>query len=311
MSPFTPPAALALIGIVRRTLTGAAREIGSAPPRRGSPSSSRLLWALHPLQTETVVGIAQRTESLCGLFYLLTLYGFIRGTESRAAGLIRMVRVSSRRLPAGMGSEGSDGDGAPSSSCSTIARSSPADLPRRGANADLLRGASPARGCCWPGSFGGAAARAGASAGFGLGVSSWTYLLKQCEAIALYLKLVVLAASARARLRHRGGPLSVAEVWHGSRRRRAAGGDGLGAGRRPVARFCRRVVLSYSRAQFELVPLVTQTMAEHRMYLPLAALACLVVVVVYRWLGSLARWLLGAVGVGLAGYDHRSESRLS
>ena len=40
-----------------------------------------LLWTVHPLQTEAVTYIVQRTESLMGLFYLLTLYCFIRGAE--------------------------------------------------------------------------------------------------------------------------------------------------------------------------------------------------------------------------------------
>src|SRR5208283_163030 len=43
-----------------------------------------LLWALHPLQTESVTYIVQRAESLCGLFYLLTLYCVIRGSTSAA-----------------------------------------------------------------------------------------------------------------------------------------------------------------------------------------------------------------------------------
>jgi tetratricopeptide (TPR) repeat protein len=43
-----------------------------------------LLWALHPLQTESVTYIVQRAESLCGLFYLLTLYCVIRGSTSLA-----------------------------------------------------------------------------------------------------------------------------------------------------------------------------------------------------------------------------------
>ena len=45
-----------------------------------------LLWTLHPLQTEAVTYIIQRVESLMGLFYLLTLYCFIRGTECAADG---------------------------------------------------------------------------------------------------------------------------------------------------------------------------------------------------------------------------------
>ena len=43
-----------------------------------------LLWTLHPLQTEAVTYVVQRAESLMGLLYLLTLYCFIRGTESDA-----------------------------------------------------------------------------------------------------------------------------------------------------------------------------------------------------------------------------------
>ncbi len=37
-----------------------------------------------PLQTESVTYLIQRTESLAGLFYLLALYGFTRGTEAGA-----------------------------------------------------------------------------------------------------------------------------------------------------------------------------------------------------------------------------------
>ncbi|HEX3728548.1 MAG TPA: hypothetical protein VHV47_02000, partial [Opitutaceae bacterium] len=38
-----------------------------------------LLWVVHPLQTESVAYVSQRAEALMGLFYLLTLYCFIRG----------------------------------------------------------------------------------------------------------------------------------------------------------------------------------------------------------------------------------------
>src|SRR5258706_94615 len=41
------------------------------------------LWVLHPLQTESVSFVVQRTESLMGLFFLLTVYCFVRGTDSR------------------------------------------------------------------------------------------------------------------------------------------------------------------------------------------------------------------------------------
>ncbi len=70
-------AGLTLFGIVRRTLA----------PRAGPAAaliafSAALLWTLHPLQTESVTYLVQRAESLMGLFYLFTLYGFIRGAEA-------------------------------------------------------------------------------------------------------------------------------------------------------------------------------------------------------------------------------------
>jgi protein O-mannosyl-transferase len=45
-----------------------------------------LIWTVHPLQTESVSYIIQRTESMMGLFYLLTLYAFVRGTEGETPG---------------------------------------------------------------------------------------------------------------------------------------------------------------------------------------------------------------------------------
>ena len=67
-------AGLALFGVARRTL---ARVAGALPEVLAFAIA--LLWTLHPLQTESVTYVVQRAESLMGLFYLLTLYCFIRG----------------------------------------------------------------------------------------------------------------------------------------------------------------------------------------------------------------------------------------
>ncbi len=40
------------------------------------------LWSVHPLQTETVVYVTQRTELMAGFFYLVTLYAGIRYWEA-------------------------------------------------------------------------------------------------------------------------------------------------------------------------------------------------------------------------------------
>ena len=44
-----------------------------------------LLWVLHPLNTEAVDYLTQRTESMMALFYLLTLYASIRAWSSALA----------------------------------------------------------------------------------------------------------------------------------------------------------------------------------------------------------------------------------
>ena len=63
-------AGLTLFGIIRRT---PGLRAGSAVA-----FAVALLWTIHPLQTEAVTYTVQRAESLMGLFYLLTLYGFVR-----------------------------------------------------------------------------------------------------------------------------------------------------------------------------------------------------------------------------------------
>ena len=76
-------AALALFGVVRRTLL---LPRFSAEYRRASLGLSlaiALIWVAHPLQTQSVTYVVQRGESMMGLFYLLTLYCVIRGAGSQ------------------------------------------------------------------------------------------------------------------------------------------------------------------------------------------------------------------------------------
>jgi len=74
--------ALVLFGVVRRTLqSGGSKD----PQLRGLPEhadglalAAALVWVLHPLNTEVVNYLVQRTESLMALCYLTTLYCAIR-----------------------------------------------------------------------------------------------------------------------------------------------------------------------------------------------------------------------------------------
>jgi protein O-mannosyl-transferase len=78
---------LSLFGIVRRTLlTPRLRERweDAATPLAFAVA---FLWAVHPLLTEAVTYVVQRTEVLAGLFYLVTFYCVIRGaTAARGWG---------------------------------------------------------------------------------------------------------------------------------------------------------------------------------------------------------------------------------
>ncbi|HEX3659257.1 MAG TPA: tetratricopeptide repeat protein [Pirellulales bacterium] len=73
--------ALTLLGIARRTFLTpplAARFGEHAAPLAAAIAT---LWAVHPLATEAVTYIIERTELLMGLFFLLTLFCAIRAWE--------------------------------------------------------------------------------------------------------------------------------------------------------------------------------------------------------------------------------------
>ncbi len=74
--------ALTLYGVVRRTLL-----LPRLCERFGTSShwlalAISLLWTVHPLTTQAVTYVIQRGESMGSLFYLLTLYCVIRGSQA-------------------------------------------------------------------------------------------------------------------------------------------------------------------------------------------------------------------------------------
>jgi len=75
-------AGLALFGVVRRAaiLPSMRQRFGHAATILAAAVA--VLWLLHPLQTESVTYVIQRAESMMGLFYLLTMYCAIRGLDT-------------------------------------------------------------------------------------------------------------------------------------------------------------------------------------------------------------------------------------
>jgi tetratricopeptide (TPR) repeat protein len=292
-------AALALFGLVRRTLASLSLNLSSFN-RAAAALAAAALWALHPLQTESVTCIAQRTESLCGLFYLLTLYAFARATLPAvqppsgwsALTPTRWLALSVVSSALGMATK-------------EVMVTAPVlvFLFDRTFVARSFAAAWRARriyyvalAATWLGLlallFLGSGAR-GASAGFGLGVTGWTYLLKQGEAVLLYLRLagwpypLVLdygTAVGRPDLLFLGQGLAVvallaATCW--------------ALVRRPVLGFFGAWFFLILAPSSSVVPLVTQTMAEHRMYLPLAAVVVPGAVALFVRFGARAAWVLG------------------
>jgi tetratricopeptide (TPR) repeat protein len=141
-------------------------------------------------------------------------------------------------------------------------------------------------------------ANRGGTAGFGVGVSFWTYAATQFQALAHYLWLSVwphpLIIDYGVRWM-----ASVGDVVP------YAAGVALLVAATSVA-LVRRPALGFLGAAFfailaptSLVPGTRQTLAEHRMYLSLAPVMVLMVLALYAWLGRRGRFVLAAAAVGL------------
>ena len=75
-------AALTLFGLVRRTLRARPTTGPLGAVALPVAAAVALLWVVHPLHVVSVTYLSQRAESLMGLFYLLTLYCAVRTFES-------------------------------------------------------------------------------------------------------------------------------------------------------------------------------------------------------------------------------------
>ena len=79
-------AALALYGIARHAF----RSWRARPYFEGVEERAALIvalvWAVHPLNTQSVTYLYQRQESLMGMFYLLTLYSLTKVADAQSAG---------------------------------------------------------------------------------------------------------------------------------------------------------------------------------------------------------------------------------
>ena len=263
--------AVVLLGLVRRML-------GTPPlaPKFGAARGSLALavaaiWLVHPLQTEAVTYVTQRTELLMGLFVLLTVYCALRdwtvasilgcalavGSKETAVAAPLLVVVHDRLF--------------------RFASLRDAWRARRALYLGLA-----ASWCLLAVSL--AALPRHESIGFGHGISALEYARTQLEVVTDYLRLALWPAS-----------LCVDHgVWIAERLLPGALVVGAvialtlsGLRRRLPAGFAGAWLLLLLAPTSSVVPITTEVMAERRMYLPLAAVVAVVVCGGYRIVGSI------------------------
>ena len=285
---------LTLLGIVRRTMLRPVLRERFGWDALPLALAVALLWTLHPLQTEAVTYVIQRVESLMGLCYLLTFYCLIRSVDSPRPSLWQGCMVTVCLL--GMATK-------------EVMATAPllALLYDRTFLAGSFREAWQRRRWWYVGLaatwlplaclVAGTGGNRGGTSGFDVGVAPWAYWLTQFQAVAHYLKLSVwphplvfeygtfwvrpVEALPYAVI---VVPLAVATV--------------IALWRRPVLGFLGAwffMILAPS----SIVPVATQTMAEHRMYLPLAAVIVAAVVGIYTLAGRRSWILFGTLAIAL------------
>ena len=301
-------AGLILFGVARRTfrLPRMPQSIRSAADLLGFATA--LVWIVHPLGSEAVAYITERTESLMAMFYLLTLYGLVVGaTAGSRIGRSAGFGVSVAACALGMG-------------CKEIIISAPflavvydcvfitgswRETWRRRWKLYLALAAT------W-GALAGAIALSGTRYNTSIlerHATVWEYACTQFGAIVTYLKLSVWPSPLIVDYGE-NKPLALGEILPPAVVVALLLGLTIWAlARRPAALkmvgFIGAWVFVILAPTSSVLPLATEPIAERRMYLPLAGLVAGAVALGY-WFGQRAfarmgvgRWGRRAIGLGL------------
>ncbi|MBI4625652.1 MAG: tetratricopeptide repeat protein [Verrucomicrobia bacterium] len=312
-------AALVLFGFVRRTLLlpSAARRFGTVSTILAGAIA--VVWATHPLATSAVTYVIQRAEVMMALFYLSTLYCFARGAARQDEG-----RPSSSMN----GVTAANGGGWHALSIAAcwlgmatkeVMATAPFMLLlydrcfiagsfheawRRRRNVYLALAAS------WlllAGLMAGAGSRGG-TVGFGAAVSWWEYAGVQVRAIPHYLGLALWPTPL---VFDYGEKLAVPAI-HVVRGALVLGAilaaTLVGVRRSPAGAFPGVAFFAILAPTSSVVPVVSQVMAEHRMYLPLAAVVVVAVLGLHVLLGRRPLILWTAVAVVFGGLTVRRNA---
>lgn len=278
-------ATLCLFLLIRRTL-----RLPVLAPRFGANATSlagvsTALWALHPLQTESVTYIIQRAESLVGLCFLFTLYAFVRTAEKPS---LAWSLLTCAGCFLGMAAK-------------EVMAVAPVLIllydrtflsGSFGASWQCRRHLYVAFGLSWLLLLTLVISSGGRGETAGFGSISWLgYLTTQGPGIAGYL----LRALVPMGLIFDHGPVLIKElspiVWGVALVALLVVLTGVLLVRRPQAGYLGAWFFLILAPTSSIIPIASQTLAEHRMYLPLAAVVVALVLFVYSRFGRSA-WVL-------------------
>jgi len=285
-------AALALFAVVRRTLLS---PVITPAFRRASTAVAfavALLWVVHPLTTAAVTYTVQRVESLMALFYLLTLYCSIRAFGDGRAAMWTAAAIASCAL--GMATKEVMVT-APVMVAVWWRLFVPADSKDARRRARTL---VPGLFLTWAVlAFLVAGERRGPSVGAGWDIS-WAYLLAQAEVIVHYLRLAFVPSPLVFLYDWPLGTSLGAVAWEAALLAALVVLTAVGVARRHPASFLGVWFFLVLAPSSSVLPIVTEVAAEHRMYLPLAAVVAAVVAGGFQF-GR--RWVPSPkVGLGVA-----------
>jgi tetratricopeptide (TPR) repeat protein len=287
-------AALLLFGVTRRTL--------KTPPLRdrfGGAATTlaaivALVFVAHPLQTGSVTYIVQRVESLMGLLYLATLYCAIRALEATGPARAYWTGAAVVVCALGMGTKEVMAtaplivmiwDSLFAADRTTSRRSLYAWL----ASTWVILAILVAGGHRAP------------SVGFGFaGWPWWRYLMTQAEVVVHYLRLAVIPAPLVLDYDWRAASSPAQVALPALLLVALLGATVWGLLRRSPAAFAGAWFFLILAPTSSVIPIVTEVAAEHRMYLPVAAVIVLVVLGLFhggRRLSATKRPRMAAVGL--------------
>ena len=270
-------AAMTLFGVVRRTLLAPplTPAFGGAAP--WVALAVALPWVVHPLTSAAVTYIVQRVESLMALFYLLTLYCSIRAFGDGRTAMWTAAAIASCAL--GMATKEVMVT-APVMVAAWRWLFVPADAggARRQARALL-----PGLFLTWAVlAFLVSGERRGPAVSMGWD-TTWAYLLAQADVVVHYLRLAIVPSPLVFLYDWPLGTSLGAVAWQAALLAALVAVTAVGVARRHPASFLGVWFFLILAPSSSVLPIVTEVAAEHRMYLPLAAVVAAVVVAGFQF----------------------------